>query len=86
MTLCCQTYIWQIVLLDFGGCRQFSTSFVDDYIRVIHGAIVGNDKEVLEASQRLGFLTGEEDAVMQKVRKESVDAKNLESNQQGSMV
>jgi hypothetical protein len=47
---------------------------------------VGNDKEVLEASQRLGFLTGEEDAVMQKVRKESVDAKNLESNQQGSMV
>jgi aarF domain-containing kinase len=56
----------EIVLLDFGGCRQFSTSFVDDYIRVIHGAIVGNDKEVLEASQRLGFLTGEEDAVMQK--------------------
>lgn len=53
----------QIVLLDFGATRDFSTKFVDGYIHIIKAA-ADNDREgVLRYSQDLGFLTGYETKV-----------------------
>lgn len=58
----------QINLLDFGACRSFSDEFVDEYLRLVHAAITENKEQILKSSQKLGFLTGEEDSVMNNVR------------------
>ncbi|XP_064622079.1 atypical kinase COQ8B, mitochondrial-like [Lineus longissimus] len=62
----------QIILLDFGATRDFSKTFVDDYIRVIKAASVGDTGEVLERSRNLGFLTGYETKVMEEAHIEAV--------------
>ncbi|XP_033127887.1 atypical kinase COQ8B, mitochondrial-like [Anneissia japonica] len=62
----------KIWLLDFGATRVFDKSFVDKYIRIIHGARTGDRQAVLEYSQRLGFLTGYESKVMEEAHVEAV--------------
>lgn len=53
-----------INLIDFGAARDYPKSFVDDYLRMVF-ACANNDREaVIELSQRLGFLTGEESEIM----------------------
>ncbi|XP_072031623.1 atypical kinase COQ8B, mitochondrial-like [Amphiura filiformis] len=62
----------KLALLDFGASREYSKSFVDDYIRVIHGASTNDQKTVLEYSRKLGFLTGYESKVMEKAHTDAV--------------
>ena len=50
-------------LLDFGASRDYSKPFVDDYLRVIHSAVIGDRQGVVDASKALGYLTGYESKV-----------------------
>ncbi|XP_055817993.1 protein ABC transporter 1, mitochondrial [Solanum dulcamara] len=53
-----------INLIDFGAARDYPKSFVDDYLRMVF-ACANNDREaIINLSQRLGFLTGEESEIM----------------------
>ena len=52
-----------MVLLDFGASREFSKSFVDQYIKVIRASSMKDKAGVLKESQELGFLTGYETKV-----------------------
>lgn len=56
----------QIMLLDFGACREFDKKFVDNYMRLIRAAVDRDEKEVMKYSIDLGFLTGYEAQVMKK--------------------
>ena len=51
-------------LLDFGAGRDFTDEFLDSYIEIIHGAYSSNREKIIERSQMLGFLTGEENREM----------------------
>ena len=51
-------------LLDFGAGRDFDDEFLDSYIEIIHGAYSSNREKIVECSQKLGFLTGEENREM----------------------
>ncbi|XP_020588995.1 protein ABC transporter 1, mitochondrial [Phalaenopsis equestris] len=53
-----------INLIDFGAAREYSRSFVDDYLRMVMACANGDRAAVIEMSRRLGFLTGEESEVM----------------------
>ena len=59
----------QLILLDFGASRDFSKTFVDDYIRVIRAAADKDKEGVLKISKDLGFLTGYETKVSTGVRR-----------------
>eukprot|EP01114_Cavostelium_apophysatum_P011966 TRINITY_DN26564_c0_g1_i1.p1 TRINITY_DN26564_c0_g1~~TRINITY_DN26564_c0_g1_i1.p1 ORF type:complete len:599 (-),score=100.77 TRINITY_DN26564_c0_g1_i1:9-1805(-) len=62
----------KIILLDFGACREFDRSFTDEYIRIVSGAAKKDSQTVLEASRKLGFLTGEESKIMNDAHVEAV--------------
>lgn len=62
----------QLMLLDFGACREYDKSFVDKYMRVIKAAADCDEARVLECSMDLGFLTGYEAKVMQKAHVDAV--------------
>ncbi|KAL9654226.1 hypothetical protein ABK040_010259 [Willaertia magna] len=47
-------------LLDFGACMEFPQTFVDEYIRVVHASADRDYETVIDASRKMGFLTGEE--------------------------
>ncbi|XP_065919745.1 atypical kinase COQ8B, mitochondrial-like isoform X2 [Dysidea avara] len=53
-----------IHLIDFGASRDYSKSFTNKYIKVIHGAVNSNRDQVLHTSIDIGFLTGYEDKIM----------------------
>ncbi|KAM9732733.1 atypical kinase COQ8B, mitochondrial isoform 2-T2 [Menidia menidia] len=48
----------QVILLDFGACRDYEEKFTDDYIQVVHAASIGDRDTVLSKSMDLKFLTG----------------------------
>jgi aarF domain-containing kinase len=52
-----------INLLDFGACREFPSSFVDEYLRVVYAASRKDTEQCMKSSVKLGFLTGEESKV-----------------------
>ncbi|XP_072166914.1 atypical kinase COQ8B, mitochondrial-like [Diadema setosum] len=62
----------KVTLLDFGASRYFDKSFVDVYMKVIHGAAVGDRQEVLENSRTLQFLTGYESKAMENAHIDAV--------------
>lgn len=62
----------RITLLDFGASREYSKEFVDQYIRVIKAAALGDRDGVLLASEKLGFLTGYESKSMQNAHIDAV--------------
>ncbi|KAH9382786.1 hypothetical protein HPB48_023348 [Haemaphysalis longicornis] len=64
--------IVQLMLLDFGACREFDKSFVDKYIRIIKAAADRDEATVLTYSKELGFLTGYEAKVMERAHVEAV--------------
>ncbi len=53
----------QIVLLDFGATRTFSTEFAASYLQLLTAAVNMDRQASLEWSRNLGFLTGEETEV-----------------------
>lgn len=62
----------QLMLLDFGACREFDKGFVDKYIRIIKAAADRDEATVLTYSKELGFLTGYEAKVMERAHVEAV--------------
>lgn len=62
----------KIELLDFGASREFSDSFVDDYVEVLRGAVRKDRKAVEEYSVKLGYLTGLESPQMTNAHVDSV--------------
>jgi len=54
----------KIYLLDFGASRAYDKKFVDQYIKIIRGAAIGDRSMVIDNSIGLGFLTGYESKVM----------------------
>lgn len=62
----------QIILLDFGACREFSKKFTDQYMRVIKAAADKDKAKIIEHSRTIGFLTGYESKVMEQAHAEAV--------------
>ncbi|XP_077522042.1 ubiquinone biosynthesis protein COQ8, mitochondrial [Amblyomma americanum] len=62
----------QLMLLDFGACREYDKIFVDKYMRVIKAAADRDEDKVLAHSRDLGFLTGYEAKVMQQAHVDAV--------------
>ena len=54
----------KVVLLDFGACREYAPEFCDEYFDIVWSAATSDTATLLAASQRLGFLTGEESEEM----------------------
>ncbi|ERN03201.1 protein ABC transporter 1, mitochondrial isoform X1 [Amborella trichopoda] len=53
-----------INLIDFGATREYPRRFVDDYLRMVMACASFDKYAVIEMSQRLGFLTGQESEIM----------------------
>ncbi|KAI8146127.1 ABC1 family-domain-containing protein [Fennellomyces sp. T-0311] len=62
----------QVELLDFGACREFGTDFLSLYGRILKAAAAGDREGVWEFSEKLGFVTGYETAVMREAHIDSV--------------
>jgi aarF domain-containing kinase len=54
----------RLTLIDFGAAKQYPVHFVDQYLRMVAACARRNGDGVLDASRALGFLTGDESAVM----------------------
>ncbi|MBW0507813.1 hypothetical protein O181_047528 [Austropuccinia psidii MF-1] len=54
----------QIELIDFGATREYSQQFVEDYVRLLISGVNDNRTECIEASIKLGYLTGQESEEM----------------------
>ena len=52
-----------ITLLDFGATREYSTEFIDGYLKLLYFASINNVESCIEYSIKLGFLTGLESVV-----------------------
>ncbi|XP_011150874.1 atypical kinase COQ8B, mitochondrial isoform X2 [Harpegnathos saltator] len=62
----------QLILLDFGACRNYEKAFMDKYIEIINAASEGNRDKVLELSKDIKFLTGYESKVMEQAHVDAV--------------
>ena len=51
-------------LLDFGATMEFPQEFVDQYIRVVYASATKDMDTIIDASRKMGFLTGEESQEM----------------------
>ncbi len=63
LPLSATAFFLQLGLLDFGATREYGSSFVNDYFKIIDGAVEGDRQAVLEYSRKVGFLTGYESQV-----------------------
>ena len=62
----------QIILLDFGASREYSSDFMDKYIEIMKAACDNDRRLVLEKSREIGFLTGYETKVMDEAHVDAV--------------
>lgn len=62
----------QLVLLDFGACREYDKPFMDKYIEVIYAASEGDREKILTLSREMGFLTGYESKIMEEAHVDAV--------------
>mmetsp|Transcript_7753 Transcript_7753/g.29044 ORF Transcript_7753/g.29044 Transcript_7753/m.29044 type:complete len:324 (-) Transcript_7753:52-1023(-) len=53
-----------LYLIDFGACSEYPASFTNPYMQLVYGAATKNTDLILESSREMGFLTGEETAIM----------------------
>lgn len=51
-------------LLDFGASREYSSEFIDEYLKLVWAAANDDRAGIIDSSTRLGFLTGMESSVM----------------------
>ena len=51
-------------LIDFGSARDYSKSFVDGYLRIVWANANKDTETLMSQSQKMGFLTGEENEIM----------------------
>ncbi|XP_076680030.1 ubiquinone biosynthesis protein COQ8, mitochondrial isoform X1 [Andrena cerasifolii] len=62
----------QLVLLDFGACREYDKAFMDKYIEVIYAASENDRDKILNLSREMGFLTGYESKIMEEAHVDAV--------------
>nr|XP_012152583.1 PREDICTED: aarF domain-containing protein kinase 4 isoform X5 [Megachile rotundata] len=62
----------QLILLDFGACREYDKSFMDKYIEIIYAASEGDRDKILNLSKEMGFLTGYESKIMEEAHVDAV--------------
>ncbi|KAL0486983.1 AarF domain-containing protein kinase [Acrasis kona] len=62
----------KLQLIDFGACMEFPKTFVDQYIRVVNAAATNDIDTIIDASIKMGFLTGEEPSVMMEAHAQAV--------------
>ncbi|XP_076173990.1 ubiquinone biosynthesis protein COQ8, mitochondrial [Ptiloglossa arizonensis] len=62
----------QLILLDFGACREYEKSFMDKYIEIIYAASEGDRNKILNLSREMGFLTGYESKIMEETHVDAV--------------
>eukprot|EP00667_Euglena_gracilis_P006539 EG_transcript_6595 len=62
----------RIYLLDFGAAREYDREFIRTYLRVVDAARRHDTATVLDLSRKLGFLTGEENELMNDAHCKSV--------------
>ncbi|KAI7894549.1 ABC1 family-domain-containing protein [Mucor mucedo] len=62
----------QVELLDFGACREYSESFLQQYGRILMSAARDDREGVWQYSKELGFVTGYETQVMRDAHIDSV--------------
>ena len=53
----------QVELVDFGATRNYSSAFIDDWLRLLLAAAQEDREGCLRWSLKLGYLTGEENDV-----------------------
>ena len=61
----------RLTLIDFGAAKEYPVRFVDEYLRMVAACARRDGEGVLAASRELGFLTGDESAVMLKAHTEA---------------
>jgi len=54
----------QVELVDFGATREYSKEFMDNWLRLLQAAASEDRDACIEWSQKLGYLTGEENQIM----------------------
>lgn len=62
----------QLVLIDFGATRFYTSEFIDNYRAVIRAALRQDGEEVLRLSRIMGFLTGYETKQMEQAHLQAV--------------
>ncbi|KAF5302370.1 hypothetical protein FQA39_LY10409 [Lamprigera yunnana] len=62
----------KLVVLDFGASREYSKSFVDNYVRIIKAASESDRTTVVNVSKELKLLTGYESKIMEDAHVEAV--------------
>lgn len=50
-------------LIDFGASREYTKEFMDGWFRLLSAALRGDREVMREASEEIGYLTGEENDV-----------------------
>lgn len=58
-------------LLDFGASREYDKTFVDRYLTLVWAAANRDTKTLMDVSQKLGFLTGDESMQMLKAHEQA---------------
>ncbi|KZT58150.1 ABC1-domain-containing protein [Calocera cornea HHB12733] len=53
-----------IELIDYGATREYSRTFIDQWLRLLRAAIDRDEQACLQASQEVGYLTGDENEEM----------------------
>ena len=53
----------QLQLIDFGASREYTKTFMDGWYRLLTAALRGDRQAMKEESEKLGYLTGDENAV-----------------------
>ena len=53
----------QIELVDFGATRTYSKKFMDSWYTILQAATQGDRQSCIDASLKIGYLTGEENEV-----------------------
>ncbi|GLB44245.1 putative ABC1-domain-containing protein [Lyophyllum shimeji] len=54
----------QVELVDFGATREYSKEFMDSWLRLLQAAASEDRDACIQWSQKLGYLTGEENQIM----------------------
>ncbi|THH29978.1 hypothetical protein EUX98_g4215 [Antrodiella citrinella] len=62
----------QVALVDFGASREYSKSFMDNWLRLLEAAASDDHAACIEWSLKVGYLTGEENQAMLDAHAESM--------------
>mgnify|MGYP001077253883 CR=1 FL=1 len=54
----------RVNLIDFGASRRYKKAFVDEYLRMVRACGAGDRAGIIDASLKMGFLTGDETTEM----------------------